>query len=389
MSTKRILIFAAYFYPHVGGYGENIYELSRRLGKKRYEIDVITCNTERASAREAVDGICIHRLPSWNILGGTYPIPKPTVTTFKILSELLIKKFDVINTQTRFFSTSLLGLIFAKIRRRPLIHTERGTRHSILSNKLVESLGKVYDHTVGSLIIKSARRNIGVSAAVCDFLKHLGAKNTIAIPNGIDTNVFRKVKTDLTKSLGLNGAIVITFVGRLIYAKGVQDLISAFPMIKEAIPNVKLLIVGDGPYRRQLEELAVGTGWSKDINFLGQKSREQIIEMLSVTDVFVNPSYSEGLPTSVMEAAAIGVPIVATDVGGTREIIEHGKTGWLIREREPSQIAEAVSLLAANKQAAEGNLARKFGEAARLKIINNYSWEDAVGKTMQVYQEIL
>lgn len=389
MGTKRILIFAAYFYPHVGGYGENIYELSRRLGKKGYEIDVITCNTERASAGEEVDGICIHRLPSWNILGGTYPIPKPTVTTFKILSELLIKKFDLINTQTRFFSTSLLGLIFAKIRRTPLVHTERGTRHSVLSNKLVESLGKVYDHTVGSLIIKSARRNIGVSAAACDFLKHLGAKNTIAIPNGIDTNVFRKVKTDLTKSLRLNGAIVITFVGRLIYAKGVQDLISAFPMIKETIPNVKLLIVGDGPYRRQLEELTTETGWSKDIKFLGQKSRDQITEILSVTDVFVNPSYSEGLPTSVMEAAAIGVPIVATDVGGTGEIVENGKTGLLIKEREPGQIAEAVSLLEGNKQATQENLARKFSEAARLKIVNNYSWEDAVMKTMEVYQEIL
>jgi len=389
MGTKRILIFAAYFYPHVGGYGENIYELSRRLGKKGYEIDVITCNTERASAGEEVDGICIHRLPSWNILGGTYPIPKPTVTTFKILSELLIKKFDLINTQTRFFSTSLLGLIFAKIRRRPLVHTERGTRHSVLSNKLVESLGKVYDHTVGSLIIKSARRNIGVSAAACDFLKHLGAKNTIAIPNGIDTNVFRKVKTDLTKSLGLNGAIVITFVGRLIYAKGVQDLISAFPMIKETIPNVKLLIVGDGPYRRQLEELTMETGWSKDINFLGQKTQEQVTEILSVTDVFVNPSYSEGLPTSVLEAGAIGVPIVATDVGGTREIVENGKTGLLIREREPGQIAEAVSLLAGNKQAAPENLARKLGKSARLKIVNNYSWENAVRETMQVYQEIL
>lgn len=386
---QRILIFAAYFYPHVGGYGENIHELSRRLGEKGYEIDVITCNTEAASAEEEVDGICIHRLPSWDILGGTYPIPKPTVTTFKILSELLIKKFDLINTQTRFFSTSLLGLIFAKIRRTPLVHTERGTRHSVLSNKLIEAIGEIYDHTIGSLIIKSARRNIGVSEAACDFLKHLGAKNAIVIPNGIDTSVFRKVETDLAKSLGLNGAIVITFVGRLIYAKGVQDLISAFPMIKEAIPKAKLLIVGDGPYRRQLEELTMETGWSKDINFLGQKTREQITEILSVTDVFVNPSYSEGLPTSVLEAAAIGAPIVATDVGGTREIVENGKTGLLIKEREPGQIAEAVSLLEGNKQAAQENLARKFSEAARLKIVNNYSWEDAVMKTMEVYQEIL
>lgn len=389
MTVKRILIFAAYFYPHLGGYAKNIYELSRRLVENGYEIDVVTCNTEGAPVEAEVDGIAIHRLPSWSILGGTYPIPKPTATTFKILYQLSRKRFGLINTQTRFFSTSLLGLIFAKLKRTLLVHTERGTRHSVLSNKLIEFLSKAYDHTIGSLIIKSAARNIGVSQAACDFLEHLGAENTIVIPNGIDTDVFRKVETDLTKSLGLNGVMVITFVGRLIYAKGIQDLISAFPMIKETVPNVKLLIVGDGPYRCQLEELTAGTGCDKDIKFLGQKTQDQIIEILSVTDIFVNPSYSEGLPTSVLEAAAIGVPIVATDVGGTREIIENGETGLLIKEREPGQIAEAVSLLAGNKQAAPENLAGKLGEAARLEIVNNYSWQGTVMKTVQVYQEIL
>jgi len=389
MTMKRILIFAAYFYPHLGGYAKNIYELSRRLVENGYEIDVVTCNTEGAPVEEEVDGICIHRLPAWNILGGTYPIPKPTVTTFKILYQLSRKRFGLINSQTRFFSTSLLGLIFAKLKRTPLVHSEHGARHSVLSNKLIESLNKAYDHTIGSLIIRSATRNIGISQAAGDFLRHLGAKNTIAIPNGIDTDVFRKVETDLTKSLGLSGGTVITFVGRLIYAKGVQDLISAFPMIKETVPNVKLLIVGDGPYRCQLEDLTAGTGCDKDIKFLGQKTQDQIIEILSATDIFTHPSYSEGLGTSVMEAASIGLPIIATDVGGTREIIEHGETGLLIKAREPRQIAEAVSLLAGNKQAAPENLARKLGKSARLKIVNNYSWQDTVMKTMQVYQEIL
>ena len=389
MTMKRILIFAAYFYPRLGGYEKTIYALSSRLVEKGYEIDVVTCNTEETPVEEEVDGIRIHRLPSWNILGGTYPIPKPTVTTFKILFQLSRNRFDLINTHSRFFPTSLLGLIFAKLKRKPLVHTEHGAPHVVLSNKLIGSVNKAYDHTIGSLIIKSAARNIGVSQAVCDFLKHLGAKNIIAIPNGIDTDVFRKVETDLTKNLGLSGATVITFVGRLIYAKGVQDLISAFLMIKETVPNVKLLIVGDGPYRGDLESLAYQTDCGDDILFLGKKNQTEVIDILSATDIFVFPSYSEGFAISVLEAASIGLPIIATDIGGTREIIEHGKTGLLIKPREPRQIAEAVSLLAGNKQAAPENLARKLGEAARLKIINNYSWENAVRETLQVYQEIL
>jgi len=389
MTTQRILIFAAYFYPDLGGYAKNIHELSQRMVEIGYEIDVVTCNTKGISVQEKIDGISTHRLPCWNILGGTYPVPKPTGRTFKILFQLSRKRFDLISTQTRFFSTSLLGLIFTKIKRKPLVHTERGTRHSVLSNKFIEFLGRVFDHTIGSVIVKSAARNVGVSQAACDFLNHLGATNTIIVPNGVDTNVFRKVRTDLTKRLGLTDATIIVFLGRLIYAKGVQDLISAFPIVRQAIPNVKLLVVGDGPYRCQLEELASRTDCSRDIKFLGQKSQDEIIEILSMADIFVNPSYSEGLPTSVLEAAAIGVPIVATDVGGTSEIIKHGKTGLIVKEREPRQIAEAVILLCGNKQTAKKNLATKLGKAARLKVINDYSWENAVKRTMQVWQEVL
>ena len=139
------------------------------------------------------------------------------------------------------------------------------------------------------------------------------------VPNGVDTSIFKKKKTDLKKRLGIPSDYkIITYVGRLIYAKGVQDLISVFPKIKEKCPKTKLLIVGEGDYRGELEKLG---NKDKDILFLGQ--RDDIVDILNITDVFVNPSYSEGLPTTVLEAAAVGVPIVATDVGGTREIISN------------------------------------------------------------------
>jgi len=380
---KRILIFAAYFYPHLGGYAKVIYELSRRLVEKGYEIDVVTCNTEETPAEEEVDGIRIHRLPSWNILSGIYPIPKPTVTTFKILFQLSRKRIGLINTHSRFFPTSLLGLIFAKLKRKPLVHTEHGAPHAVLSNKLIGSVNKVYDHTIGSLIIKSAARSIGVSEAVCDFLRHLGAKNTIAIPNGIDADVFRKVETDLTKSLGLNGVIVITFVGRLIYAKGVQDLISAFPMIKETAPNVKLLIIGDGPYRGDLESLAYQTDCGDDILFLGKKNQTEVIDILSATDIFVNPSYSEGLAMSVMEAASIGLPIVATNVGGTREIIANYETGILIKARDATQLKDKVCELVASAE-----LREKLAKNSRKSVKQRFNWDNITRDWIEVFEGI-
>lgn len=371
---KGILIFAAYFYPHLGGVEKYAYELSRRLVQRGYEVDIVTCNTEGALAYEELDGIHIYRLPSWNALDSRYPIPKPCPTSFRILRKLLDKDYNVVNTVTRFFVASFLGLIFAKIRRVPLTHTELGAGHSIGSGKVVDSVGQAYDHTVGSLIVKSARVNIGISEAICEFLKHLGARNIRLIYDGIDTATFRKRDTDLRQRLGIaNDICLITFVGRLIYAKGVQDLVSALPRAKTVVPNIELLIVGDEPYRAKLERLTLEAGCAQDITFLGEKPPTEIVDILSATDIFINPSYSEGLPTSVLEAAAVGIPIIAADVGGTREIVKNGETGLLIQPGQPEQIAEAVRLLAQNRQMAD-----ELGREARRLVEKRFDWDKVI-----------
>ncbi len=382
---KRILIFAAYFRPHVGGYEKNIHELSRRLVQRGYEIDIITCNTEHSSAYEELAGIHIYRLPSWNALSATYPIPKLCLTSFRILRKLLRKNYDVINTQTRFFATSFLGLVFAKIKKTPLVHTERGTRHSIALNKVVALLSRAYDHTIGTLIVKSARTNIGVSQAACDFLKHLGVTNTQLIYNGIDTTIFRKREgRNCRQELGISDdAPLITFVGRLIYAKGVQDLLSAFTRVKEAAADAKLLIIGAGPYRANLENLVYQSGCGSDILFLGQKNQDEIIDILSATDIFVNPSYSEGLPTSVMEAASIGLPIVATDVGGTREIITSSKTGILVKAGNTGQLEENLHELLASAE-----LRRKLGRNARMLVKEKFDWDKITQDWIEVVERM-
>jgi glycosyltransferase involved in cell wall biosynthesis len=385
VKMKRILIFAAYFHPHVGGYEKIVYELSRRLVQKGYEIDILTCNTERALAYEELDDIHIYRLPCWNALNSVYPIPKPCPTSFRILRRLLRKNYDVINTQTRFFITSFLGLIFAKLKRIPLVHTEHGARHSIVSNKVVDLIGRTYDHTIGSLIVKSARINIGVSEAACEFLKHLGATTIQLIHDGIDTTIFKKKEdTNYRQTLDISdAAVVITFVGRLIYAKGVQDLISAFSKIKDTTPEVKLLIVGDGPYRAELEKLAQQTNYVSSILFLGQRNQDEVIDVLSATDIFVNPSYSEGLGISVMEAASIGLPIIATDGGGTGEIIADYKTGILIKATNTSQLEQKLRELLTNTQ-----LRKELGANARISVEQKFDWDKITQDWIEIFEEL-
>ena len=380
---KKILIFAGYFYPHLGGSEQNIYELSKRLVKKGYGIDIITCNVENVLSYEELDGIHIYRLPSWDILGGTYPVPKPTLTTLKVLWKLLRKKHDLINTQIRFMITSFLGLVFAEIKRIPLVHTERSAKHSVVSNKVVDLVSKTYDHTIGSLIVKSAWKNIGNSNATCDLLEHLGAKETIVIHSGIDTNIFRKKNTNLREKLSLGDSVVITFIGRLIYAKGVHDLIPVFADIERELNNLKLLIVGYGHYKQELEKLAEKT-YKEKILFLGRKNRKEIAEILSITDIFVNPSYSEGLPTSVLEAGAIGLPIVATDVGGTREIIENYKTGLLVPPGDTKLLKEKIFELTEDK-----DLRRVLGENAHKITKEKFNWDVIAKKYEKIYGEVV
>lgn len=379
---KRILIFAGYFYPHIGGYEKIILEVATRLAKIGYNIDIVTTKTDNSPQEETINCMRIFRLPCWNALGGTYPIPKPSFNSFMIMRQVWGTKYDIIHTQTRFFLTSLTGLVMAKLRGIPLLHTEHGSGHSTVSNKAIDILSRLFDHTLGTLLVRAAFVCIGVSDACSDFLKHLGARRVCVIPNGIDTEVFVKQVSNARKQLGIgDDSVVLTFVGRLIKAKGVQDLLSVFPELNESFPGIKLVIIGGGNYRPELEAQSRQLGCQNAILFVGQKSQNEVINILSVTDIFVNPSYSEGLPTSVMEAASIGLPIVATNVGGTSEIIRDGETGFLVEAGNTRQLKERLSELIDNSA-----VRQKLGTTARAFVMQRYDWHTVIQNMIEVLE---
>lgn len=178
----RISIYCGYFLPHVGGYCTNIHELAKRLVESGNDVKIVTCNTENMPSEETMDGVYIVRLPAWDLFNKTFPVPKPCLSILKGW----MSKPDVVITQTRLFPTSLLGAINAWLYPVPLIHVERGSCHSVVSGKLFSSLVRVYDHTCGTIVVKYARKNIGVSEAACEFVKHLGGKNRQVIFNGVE-----------------------------------------------------------------------------------------------------------------------------------------------------------------------------------------------------------
>lgn len=374
---KRLLVFAGFFSPHIGGSERGIYELCKRLAQRGYEIDVITCNTESATLIEQLDGFWVYRLPSWNILNARFPIPKPVLTTFKMLFKLLRKNHDLVNTNTRFFVTSLLGLLFAKAKRVCLVHNERGASHSVGLNRLVDIISRIYDHTLGALIVKSAWKTVSNSRGGAEFLKHLGAREAIVIGDGIDADLFAKAEASLKEKLGLDQAIIITYVGRLTRGKGVQDIIAVFPEIQRKHQGLKLLVVGEGQFEDELRKLAERLD-SRNILFLGQKSSQEVAEILSITDIFVSPSYSDSFPLSLVEAGCMGVPVVAADVGGVRDIVEDGRTGLLFLAGDLEALKARICQLIDDNPLRE-SLARN----AQTMVKGKFNWDKIVDRWVE------
>lgn len=353
----RVVIFSGFYLPHIGGAIYDTHALARGLMRKGHDVTVATCNTGHYPKDEIIDGVRIIRLSSWKLLNGQYPVPKLSGTLYR----LLFRDADVVSTQTRFFVTSFIGMVTARLQGAPLVHTERGAMHSVVQNKLVDRVSRAYDHIIGASISRDSDACVGVSEETCGFLRHLGGVIPVRIPLGVHEMFF-----DYVRKPGHSKRIV--YVGRLIHAKGVQDLLTAFKQVKSRMPDASLVIIGDGDYRSVLEKIA-----GQDVRFTGSLSQDSVAAELASADVFVHPSYSEGMPSAVAEASAVGLPVIASDVGGTRELVEDGITGYLVKHGNTQAIADRILELFSDSAKTD-----RMGQAGRDKMLREYRWESVV-----------
>jgi glycosyltransferase involved in cell wall biosynthesis len=211
---------------------------------------------------------------------------------------------------------------------------------------------------------------VAVSESVKDFMirgRSIPVSRITVINNGIRTDRFRKrdKETIDRKRAELNIPEDFSVVGtitRLRKEKGNEYFIRAVPYILSKFPKIIFVIVGDGPLRIKLEELTRNLNLSESVRFLG--FRTDIIEMLSVFHVNVIPSLSEGFPLSLVEAMSMGNAIVATDVGGIREIAVHEKTALLVQPKNHIELGKKVSFLLKNPDIAD-KLSSRAKEASK------------------------
>jgi glycosyltransferase involved in cell wall biosynthesis len=229
-----------------------------------------------------------------------------------------------------------------------------------------------------------------VVATVCEtalreFAQRLDipAKKLVAIPNGIRVDKFLPASVEARQRvrtvLGVAPDTRLAgFVGRLTWAKDHATMIRAFQRVQERLPDTVLVLIGDGPLKLELKELAAAEGIASRVLFLGDRS--DIPELLPGLDLFVMSSVTEGYSIALLEACASGLPIVATKVGGNAEIVQEGVNGNLVPEREPVEMANAIIALLA-----DGERAEAMGRAGREWVLDQGSFRTMATRYTRIY----
>jgi glycosyltransferase involved in cell wall biosynthesis len=171
---------------------------------------------------------------------------------------------------------------------------------------------------------------------------------------------------------------VVFTPARLHKQKRHSDLLKAAALV----PNALFVLAGDGPERGKLEELANRLGIASRVVFLGE--RNDVPKLLVCCDVFVLPSMYEGLPVSVLEAMAVGRPVVATAVGGTDEVVEDGVTGILVPPREPAKLAAEITRVCDDRA-----LADSLSAAGKRRVRESFSSSSMVSGVLDVYEQLI
>lgn len=205
--------------------------------------------------------------------------------------------------------------------------------------------------------------------------------------NGVNTTHFRRHASDVAKaSFGLkNGEPLFLYVGNLVLHKGVDTLLKAFADVLKLHPTARLLLAGEGPELQRFTDIALELGITSQIKFLGLVERENVPMLMSAAEVLVLPSLGEGRPNVVLEAMACESLVIATGVGGTKELIDHTKTGFLFTPGDVQKLAEHMNFALSHP-----DQARALARDARASLTEKeLTWETHGEKLNKVYRSLV
>ena len=284
------------------------------------------------------------------------------VRCYKRLHSVLSEgSFHLIHTHGYF--ADILATLAAILLRIPRI----STYHGLISNDKTLMFYNILDH----IILRFSNEIIAVSEEIKDELIRIGIKGTRikvilnAVPTKVDDTISSQNRQKIRGLFGIKEEeFVVGYVGRLSQEKGIKHLIESTSLLIESGIPIKVLIIGDGPQRKELEALASEQEAKQEIIFSG--FQENIENWFPAMDVFVLPSLTEGTPMALLEAMAFGLPVVASAVGGVPRIIESGKNGILVSGGNPVKLKDTIKKLYENKSLRE-NISKEARTTVKVK----------------------
>ena len=385
MVQTRLCIVTHTFLPHVGGIEKVVNEQSKRLRTKNFEPMVVT-NRIGTPKNYVVDGVSVECYESLNTgfrLGIPYSIP--TVNSLPTFIRA-VNSSKIVHAHGHPYLTSLVAGKLAKRYSKPFVLTQHNT--FIEYNNMFDNIENLNDLTVGKQNLKDADRIIAVSNATKDYVLRLGAnpKKVVVLHNGVDLAKFRPLegkREEMRRKLGIPlDTIVVLTVRRLVFKNGVDTLIDSANIAVKKNPRIVFLAVGKGPDSDSVKMRINQFGIEGNFKLAGFVSDEDLPFYYNVADLFVLPSKSgEGLPLVALEAMACALPVIATDVGGIREVLmdDYGK---LVPPNQPEALAKAILDFAAIDFSS-----RKIELRAMME--KKFSWDANVERLAEIYEELI
>lgn len=361
----KISIIVFYFPPKwLAGMEIATYNLSKQFARRGHQVEVFTSHDQGLDKRTIEEGFIANRI-SWP------KVPVIGVLIFWLKIIVSIKRFnsDVILVQD--LGIGIPAIAIKLLYKKPYVIWGRGN-DVYIPNYFIRLSRKI--------LLDRADAILALTSDMQKKLEKITSRNVLVVPNGIEL-------TDLNAhTLGVKNEVdekQIIFVGSLYLVKGVQYLIRAMEIILNQIPNAQLILVGDGYDRINLEKLTTELQLERCVKFIGRVDHQQVSYHLSLADVFVLPSLSEGFPNVLLEAMAFGLPIVASRIGGIPDIIEDGIHGYLVEPKDVLGIAEKVLKILADE-----SLSRKFSIKNRNEV-ERYNYSGILEKLEDIFASIL
>jgi len=391
----------------IGGHVNNVVRISKYLSERGHEITIVTTPHRHSRGPNLIDFAEIHTLPIYEpYMTVKYSLKYLTLAPLKVKALSKQKNFDIIHGHSGYIAPSIITILSTKMTNVPSVHSiycpvekKSKTKNvaSVVSEKLSGSLGKLMLMQLDKVIsvtenIKKSIYNIGVPYEKIE-----------TVPLTIDTQKFNsKVKgEEIKERFGINSETTLVYVGNLSKIKGLHVLIESLKIVKEEINDFKLLMVLNlpiskymNPDRFEVDMEAINIIKDKikkyglEDNIIPIGLTEELNKIMAAGDIFVTPFLGitgiADYPLSLLEAMALAKPPIATKIGGIPEIIEHGRTGLLIKPGDEKELAENILYLANNPKKAE-----KIGKNASKYVISNFSPEIVTKKLEKIYEEVI